>query len=87
MQILSWSESRILGRNGIPTLGDEVRLEKVWGSSTEDVYAVGYLTVGGNPSAGILLHYDGNPSNEWVSISLDPSVLMLNGLSVQDLVT
>ncbi|MFH1078444.1 MAG: hypothetical protein V1745_04180 [Patescibacteria group bacterium] len=65
----------------IPLFADDFRLEEVWGTSASDVYAVGYLTVGGNPSAGILLHYDGNVDDEWVLIPMDASILMLTSVS------
>lgn len=70
-----WSEM------ALPAFGSDVLLTKIWGSSTSDVYAVGYLSISGNPTSGVALHFDGNPSNEWVSIPVDPSIIGLDSIS------
>ncbi|MCI0478930.1 hypothetical protein L0Y59_00080 [Candidatus Uhrbacteria bacterium] len=65
----------------LPSFTDDLRMEEIWGSSVNDVWAVGALWVGGELDAGVLLHYDGNANNEWVNIPLDGSVLALYGVS------
>jgi len=70
-----WSEMTL------PSFPNSMQLEEVWGSSVDDVYAVGYMTIGGDPVGGVLLHYDGNTNDEWISIPMNPVVIMLNAVS------
>ena len=65
----------------VPSTSDIRNPESVWGSSDHDVYAVGYVSVDGNATSGVLLHYDGNASNEWTEIPLDPRIDWLTSVS------